>query len=268
HLMVCDTHDSLLLFTLRGRVYSIKGYEVPEASRQARGVPVVNIVEIEPDDRVTAVVGVQSFEHNSMILATAHGEVKRTPLNQFESVRRSGLIAMDLPDGDELIDVQAAADDADVMIVSSDGQAIRFAVDSLRVASRASGGVRGMKLEASARVIAMVIAVDGEDLLVVSERGIGKRTAISEYRRTGRGGQGVLSFRVTARSGPLSVALVLNNEHELIIVSREGIMMRTRADLISQQGRATQGVSIMNIGDDDAVASIAQIDLAIGTSGE
>jgi len=268
HLMVCDTHDSLLLFTLRGRVYSIKGYEVPEASRQARGVPVVNIVEIEPDDRVTAVVGVQSFEHNSMILATAHGEVKRTPLNQFESVRRSGLIAMDLPDGDELIDVQAAADDADVMIVSSDGQAIRFAVDSLRVASRASGGVRGMKLEASARVIAMVIAVDGEDLLVVSERGIGKRTAISEYRRTGRGGQGVLSFRVTPRSGPLSVALVLNNEHELIIVSREGIMMRTRADLISQQGRATQGVSIMNIGDDDAVASIAQIDLAIGTSGE
>ena len=268
HLMVCDTHDSLLLFTLRGRVYSIKGYEVPEASRQARGVPVVNIVEIEPDDRVTAVVGVQSFEHNSMILATAHGEVKRTPLNQFESVRRSGLIAMDLPDGDELIDAQAAADDADVMIVSSDGQAIRFAVDSLRVASRASGGVRGMKLEASARVIAMVIAVDGEDLLVVSERGIGKRTAISEYRRTGRGGQGVLSFRVTTRSGPLSVALVLNNEHELIIVSREGIMMRTRADLISQQGRATQGVSIMNIGDDDAVASIAQIDLAIGTSGE
>ena len=272
HLIVCETHDSLLLFTLRGRVYSIKGYEVPEASRQARGVPLVNIVEIEPDDRVTAVVACDSFERNSMILATAHGEVKRTPLNQFESVRRSGLIAMDLPDGDELIAVQAASDDADVMIVSSDGQAIRFAVDTLRVASRASGGVRGMKLGDKARVIAMVIAVDGEDLLVVSARGIGKRTAISEYRRTGRGGQGVLSFRVTPRSGPLSVALVLNNQHELIIVSREGIMMRTRAELISQQGRATQGVSIMNIGEDDAVASIAQIDVAeigdLGTSGE
>lgn len=124
-----------------------------------------------------------------------------------------------------------------------------------------------MKVGAGARVIAMVVAGDGEDLLVVSERGIGKRTAIAEYPKKGRGGQGVLSFRVTPRSGPLAVAMVLNPAHELILVSREGIVMRTRADLISQQGRATQGVSVMNVGDDDTVASVAQIDLGAGTSG-
>ncbi len=267
HLLVCDTHDALLLFTLRGRVYSVRGYEVPEASRIARGIPVVNLVEVEPDDRVTAVVAVSTFERDSMILATAQGEVKRTPLSQFESVRRSGLIAMDLPDGDELIAAGAAPDAGDVMLISSDGQAIRFGVDVLRVASRASGGVRGMKVSAGARVIAMVVAGDGEDLLVVSERGIGKRTAIAEYPKKGRGGQGVLSFRVTPRSGPLAVAMVLNPAHELILVSREGIVMRTRADLISQQGRATQGVAVMNVGDDDTVASVAQIDLSAGTSG-
>jgi DNA gyrase subunit A len=267
HLIVCDTHDALLLFTLRGRVYSLRAFEVTEASRTARGIPVVQTVEMEPDDRVTAVVAVDSFERDSMLLATARGEVKRTPLSQFESVRRSGLIAMNLPDGDELIAAMAAPDDGDVLLVSSAGRAIRFGVDTLRVASRASGGVRGMRIDDNDHVIAMVVTGDGEDLLVVSELGIGKRTAIEEYPRTGRGGQGVLSFRVTDRSGPLSVACVLNPAHELILVSREGIVMRTRADLISQQKRATQGVSIMNLGDEDAVASVAQIDLADGTSG-
>jgi DNA gyrase subunit A len=262
HLLVCDTHDALLLFTQRGRVYSLRGYEVPEGSRTARGVPVVQIVEVEPDDRVTAVVAVGDFARDSMVLATAQGEVKRTRLTEFESVRRSGLIAMDLPPRDELIAAQAAADDVDVLLVSSDGQAIRFAVDTLRVASRASGGVRGMRLDDEARVIALVVADDGEDLLVVSEKGIGKRTHMSEYPRKGRGGQGVLSFRVTARSGPLAVAQALSAQNELILVSRDGIMMRTRADLISQQGRATQGVAVMNVEENDAVAALAQIDLS------
>jgi DNA gyrase subunit A len=262
HLLVCDTHDALLLFTQRGRVYSLRGFEVPEGSRTARGVPVVQIVEVEPDDRVTAVVAVADFARDSMVLCTAQGEVKRTRLTEFESVRRSGLIAMDLPAGDQLIAAQAAADDVDVLLVSSDGQAIRFAVDALRVASRSSGGVRGMRLDSDARVIALVVADDGEDLLVVSEKGIGKRTAMSEYPRKGRGGQGVLSFRVTARSGPLAVAQALSAQNELILVSREGIMMRTRADLISQQGRATQGVAVMNVEANDAVAALAQIDLS------
>ncbi|MEZ4553783.1 MAG: DNA gyrase subunit A [Dehalococcoidia bacterium] len=265
HLVVCDTHEALLLFTQRGRVYSLRGYEVPEGSRQARGIPVVNLVEMDPQDRVTTVIAISDFDRDSMILTTANGEVKRTRLTEFASVRRSGLIAMDLPDGDELVAARAARDEDDAILVSSDGQAIRFGVGTLRVASRASGGVRGMRIGPGARVIALVVAGEGSDLLVVSERGVGKRTPMEEYPRQGRGGQGVVTFRVTARSGPLAVARAVNAEHEVILVSREGIVMRTRADQISQQGRGTQGVAVMNVDAQDAVASFAQIDLSVGS---
>ena len=264
HLIVCDTHDALLLFTLRGRVHSARAFELPEASRTARGTPLVNFVDVDPEDLVTAVVAVSTFDRDSMVLATAQGEVKRTPMAQFETVRRSGLIAMDLPPGDELIAAHAARDTDDVMLVSSDGQAIRFAVSVLRVASRSSGGVRGMRLQTGARVIGLVVAADGEDVLVVSERGIGKRTAISEYPAKGRGGKGVLTFRVTPRSGPLAVARVLSQQQDLILISRDGIVMRTRVEQISRQGRSTQGVSIMNVDEQDMVAAIAQIDIEPG----
>ena len=261
HMIVCDTHDSVLLFTDTGKVYSLRGYEVPEASRQARGVPVVNLVELEASDRVTAVVVVHDFARDSMVLATARGEVKRTPLTQFASVRRAGLIAMRVDRGDQLIAARAARDEDDVLLVSTAGQAIRFNVGTLRVASRASGGVRGMRLRDDARVIALVVASDGEDLLVVTRQGHGKRTPMEQYPRKGRGGRGMLTFRVSDRTGPLAVARPVRADQELILVSREGIVMRTRADLISQQGRSTQGVAVMSIGDDDALASIAQIDM-------
>jgi DNA gyrase subunit A len=263
HLLVCDTHDSLLLFTRLGRVYSLKGHEVPEISRTARGIPVVNLVEnMSPEDRVTAVVVVQDFTRDSMLLLTDRGEVKRTPLDQFESVRRSGLIAMNLEPGDYLVAARAASDRDDAIIISSDGQAMRFNVGTLRVASRASGGVRGMRLRDDAYVVALVISSDGEDLLVVSERGLGKRTAISEYPVKGRGGSGVLTFRITDRTGPVAVARAIRQDQELILVTTEGIVMRTRADTISRQGRATQGVHVMNVGPGHKVAAIAQIDLS------
>ena len=261
HLVVCDTHDSLLLFTQRGRVYSLKGYEVPEGKRQARGIPVVNLVEVEDGDRVTAMVVVADFSRDSMVVATLQGDVKRTPLSQFESVRRAGLIAMNLKDGDQLVAARAAGDDDTAILVSSGGRAIRFRVGTLRVASRASGGVRGMRLPAGEEVIGLVIDCDGEDLLVVSRLGIGKRTAIEEYPTKGRGGQGVMTFRVTDRSGPLAVARAIHSHQEVILISREGIVMRTSAEAISRQGRTTQGVAVMNIEDGDALAAIAQIDL-------
>ena len=264
HLQVCDTHDTLLLFTAQGKVYSVRGFEVPEGSRQARGIPVVNLVEMAQEDRVTAVVVVQDFTKDSMILATEQGIVKRTPLDQFESVRKAGLIAMRLDDGDGLVEARPAREANDAVIVSSDGQAMRFNVGDLRVASRASGGVRGIKLRHGAKVIAMVIDEDGEDLLVVSERGVGKRTPIEEYPSKGRGGNGVLTFRVTSRSGPLTVARAVSADHELVVVSKNGIVMRTSAGSISQQGRGTQGVQVMNVDDDDMVASVARVDLAEG----
>ena len=261
HLVVCDTHDSLLLFTQQGRVYSLRGYEAPEATRQARGIPVVNLVEMEATDRVTGVVVVADFSRDSMVLATAGGDVKRTPLEQFESVRRAGLIAMKLKRGDSLIAAHGAADGHDALLISSGGRAIRFPVGSLRVASRASGGVRGMRLRNGERVIGLVIDTDGEDLLVVSEQGFGKRTPIEEYATKGRGGQGVLTFRVMERTGPLAVARAVTTGQEIILVSRDGIVMRTHAETISQQGRGTQGVAVMNIGEGDALAALALIDL-------
>ena len=261
HLVVCDTHDSLLLFTRRGKVYSLKGYEVPEGKRQARGIPVVNLVEIEDGDRVTAMVVVTDFSRDSMVLATARGDVKRTPLDQFESVRRAGLIAMNLKDGDWLVTARAAGDDDTAILVSGAGRAIRFRVAELRVASRVSGGVRGMRLPDDGEVIGLVIDADGEDLLVVSQLGIGKRTAMDEYATKGRGGLGVLTFRVTDRSGPLAVARAIHAHQEVILISREGIVMRTSAETISRQSRTTQGVAVMNIEEGDALAAIAQIDL-------
>ena len=261
HLVVCDTHDSLLLFTQQGRVYSLRGYEAPEATRQARGIPVVNLVEMEATDRVTGVVVVADFSRDSMVLATAGGDVKRTPLEQFESVRRAGLIAMKLKRGDSLIAAHGAADGHDALLISSGGRAIRFPVGSLRVASRASGGVRGMRLRTGERVVGLVIDTDGEDLLVVSEQGVGKRTPIAEYPTKGRGGKGMVTFRVTDRSGPLAVARAVTTGQEIILVSRDGIVMRTHAETISQQGRGTQGVAVMNIGEGDTLAALALIDL-------
>ena len=268
HLIVCDTHDSLLLFTDSGKVFSLKSYEVPEASRQARGIPVPNLVSVEAGDRITAIVAVRDFSRDSMVLVTDQGTVKRTPLSEFESVRRPGLIAMRLDDGDRLVEARPAAEENDAVIVTSDGQAMRFTVGSLRVASRSSGGVRGIKLRDDARVIALAIDADGEDLLVVSENGAGKRTPIEEYPSKGRGGMGVRTFNVTPKSGPLAVARAVNADHELILVSQHGIVMRTNAGSISRQGRSTQGVQVMNVDDGDHVASVARVDQAEGVEEE
>ena len=217
---------------------------------------------------MTVAVVVTDFSRDSLVLATRDGEVKRTPLDQFESVRRAGLIAMRLERGDELMGARAASDRDDVLLVGSHGQAIRFTVGTLRVASRASGGVRGMRLPQGASVIALVVAADGDYLLVVSERGGGKRTPMAEYPTKGRGGSGVLTFRVSARSGPLRVARVVRDEQELMLVSRDGIVLRTRADLVSLQGRLTQGVSVMAVGEGDAVASLAVVDFTRRTGGD
>ncbi len=264
HLVVCDTHDALLLFTAVGKVYSVRAFEVPEATRQARGIPAVNLVELDQDARITAVVVVQDFTRDSMILATEQGTVKRTPLAEFESVRRQGLIAMRLDDGDRLVEARPAREANDAILVSSDGQAMRFNVGDLRVASRTSGGVRGIRLRDGAQVIAMAIDEDGEELLVVSAKGMGKRTPITEYPSKGRGGNGVQTFRVTDRSGPLTVARAVMADHELVVVSMNGIVMRTSAGSVRLTGRATQGVHVMGLEEGDSVATLARVDLAEG----
>jgi DNA gyrase subunit A len=197
------------------------------------------------------------------LLATRRGEVKKTPLSEFESVRRAGLIAMGLEDGDELVFARPAKDDDEVMMVSSQGKAVRFSAGELRSASRMSGGVRGLRLaDADDRIVGLEVVQDNAMLLTISETGLGKRTAFAEYPRHARGGQGVLTHNVTDRTGRVVAARAVYANHELMVVSESGIVMRTTVESIRQVGRSTQGVQIMNIGPGDRVAEIATIDLS------
>jgi DNA gyrase subunit A len=263
-LIVCDTHDHLLYFTERGRVFQSKAYEVPDAKRTARGVALVNIVDCPPGESVTALVAVHDYDKDYMVMATAKGEVKKTPLSEFKQVRRNGLIAMDLEPDDHLVNARLATDDDDIVLVTSDGQAIRFPVRELRAASRASGGVRGIKLNPGAAVIGMDVVAPGHQLFTISEKGFGKRTPFEDYPRHHRGGGGVRTYNITAKTGPLVAARTVSADQELVLVSREGIILRTRMDSIRQTGRAAQGVSVMNIGEGDAVAAMAVVTLGNG----
>jgi DNA gyrase subunit A len=262
-LLVTDTHDSVLFFTDRGRVFQLRTHEVPDSSRQARGTPLVNLIEIDDRELVTAVVATASYDNDFMLLATKRGEIKKTPLREFESVRRNGLIAMDLEPGDELVFAKLAPEDADVVLVSSQGRASRFRASELRSASRISGGVRGMRLDPTDdAVVAMEIVEAGAMLLTISETGLGKRTEFSEYEPKHRGVQGVLTHNVTARTGRVVAARAVHEGDELMLVSQSGIVIRTTVDSIRQAGRLTQGVQVMNLGPGDKVASVAVITLA------
>jgi DNA gyrase subunit A len=261
-LLVADTHDSILYFTDRGRVFQLRAHEVPDSSRTARGTPLVNLIEIEPNELITAVVATSSFDKDIMLLATKMGEIKKTSLREFEAVRRAGLIAMDLEPGDELVFAKLAREDDDIIMVSSQGKAIRFSASELRQASRASGGVRGMRITGEDEIVAMETVVSGAMLLTLSETGLGKRTDFDEYPKHSRGGQGVITHNVTARTGRVVAARAVTEDLELMTVSEGGIVMRTTISSIAKVGRSAQGVHVMNVGAGDRLASVALIDLA------
>jgi len=262
HIMVADTHQSLLFFTNRGRVYQVKTYELPDESRQARGIPLINIIYLESDDRVTAVVTTNGGDQEFLVLATELGEVKKTALSEFAAVRRNGLITMDLEPGDALVAAQLARGTDHAVLVTATGQALRFSVRQLRSASRQSGGVRGIRLAKGDRVVGMEVARPDRQLLVVSSKGYGKRTTFEEYPTQGRGGLGVRTFTVNERRGRLVAARTVNSKQQLMLISEDGIVIRTNVDSIAVQGRATMGVTLMGVGRGDTVASIASIELA------
>ncbi len=261
-LIVSDTHDSLLFFTDRGRVFQLRAFDVPDASRQARGIPLINLIEIDQREQVTAVVAVREFDKDAMVLATAMGEVKKTALAEFESVRRAGLIAMDLEPNDVLVSAKLAGEEDEVIVVTSAGQAVRFPVAELRSASRASGGVRGARLGRDAKLVGMEVVSAGDQLLVISANGFGKRTPIGEFPTHHRGGGGVIAFKVLETTGPVSSVRMVRDSQELIVISQHGIVLRTRMDGISIQGRPTQGVSVIGVSPGDGVASISVIEMA------
>jgi DNA gyrase subunit A len=258
-LLVTSTHHNLLFFTDRGRVFQLKCYDIPrESSRTAKGLPVVNLLSIETKERVTAVVAITSFsEDKFLVIATIKGEVKKTSLAEFSSVRSSGLIAMDLEQGDELISARLAGADDQVILVTESGQSIKFAVSALRAASRTSGGVRGIRIAAGDRVVAMDITDPEAYLFAISANGFGKRTELNAYPLQARGGSGVRTFKVIPKTGKVVGASVVHPHQGLMLISAKGIVIRTTLDDIPSLGRDTQGVSVMKVEPGDKVASFS-----------
>jgi len=261
-LLVCDTHDNLLFFTDQGKVYHLRGYDIADSKKQAKGIFITNLIEMQQDERVTTIIPIRDYERDYLLLATRDGVIKKTALSQFEEVRRNGKIAMRLDEGDQLIAARLATDESNILLVSSDGQAIRFKIDDLREASRTSGGVRGIRLRKGAYVVGVETIDDGEELLAITEKGFGKRTKVSEYPLQGRGGQGVKTFNITEKTGNVAACRMVQPDQELMLVSRDGVVIRTSVDTISLLGRVTQGVTVMRVGEGDQVAAIAAITLS------
>ncbi len=258
HMVVANLRDNILFFTDKGRAFQLKAHQIPEYDRTAKGLPLVNLIGLDSREQVTAVLASPDFENNHyLLLATRMGEIKKTSLAEFSSVRSSGLIAMDLEEGDELAWVAHCTDGQDVILVTEQGQALRFPVDVLRAASRTSGGVRGIKLDKGDRLAAMDIVDPEGELLTVTALGYGKRTRISEYEPHGRGTGGVRTLTVTPKTGPVVAARIVRGDEEVMLITSSGLVLRTSVASISRQGRAARGVSIMEPRPGDRVACIA-----------
>ena len=260
HILVGDTHDTVLFFTNTGRVLSTRSFELrADVSRNTRGVPVANVVPLSDREHVNAVVGVSSLQEEGLflVLITRKGTIKRVALEQISKIRRSGLIIMNLKDDDELVTARLAREEDDVIVVTEQGMSIRFPVTEVRAMQRAAGGVKAMTLSKKDRIVAMDVVIPDSKLLVIGKRGYGKLTDLNRYRRQGRGGSGILTLKVTRKTGTLAAAEVIADSHQVYVVSRKSLVLRTNLSEIRSTGRATQGVTIFKLDDDDAVSAIA-----------
>ncbi|HTT29297.1 MAG TPA: DNA gyrase subunit A [Solirubrobacteraceae bacterium] len=261
HLFVSSTHDYLLFFTNRGKVYRLKVYELPEASRTARGRALVNLLPLREGERVQSVLSTRDFsEAKYLVFATRDGQIKKTDFIAYNTpIKADGIIAINIRDDDELIAVRRVDPGDEVIMVSRAGLTVRFAESDARAMGRDTSGVRGMDVGDDGEVIAMDVARDDQELLVVTENGYGKRTRIDQYRKTSRGAKGVMTIKLTESKGALGGALVVREHQELVFISQEGMVQRTAVRGISQQGRAATGVRVMNIRDEDKVSAVALV---------
>ena len=259
-LLMTTTHHYLMFFTNTGRVYRLKAYEIPEAGRTARGTAIVNLLQLMPGERITAVIPMRNFEEGRyLVMATKNGLVKKTPMEEYANVRKTGLVAITLRDDDELIEVKATDNNKDIMLVTKDGMCIRFKETDVRSTGRSSMGVRGMNLDPGDEVVAMQLNSQGDYLLVVSENGMGKRTAMSEFTCQNRGGKGVKCYKITEKTGNVIGAKAVNEENEIMMITTEGIIIRITCAGISILGRITSGVKLINLDEGVTVASLAKV---------
>ncbi len=261
HLFVANTHDHILCFSNRGRVYWLKVYEVPQGSRTGRGKPIVNLFPLQEGEKITAVLPVKEFDEKHFVfMATAEGTVKKTPLSDFANPRKAGIIAVALDEGDFLIGVAITDGSHDVMLFSDAGKAVRFAEEDVRAMGRSARGVRGMQLEKGQSVISMLVAVGEEfSVLTATENGYGKRTPIAEYTRHGRGTKGMIAIQTSERNGKVVGAVLVQPDDEVMLISTGGVLIRTKVKQIREMGRSTQGVTLINLDDGTKLAGIEKV---------
>ncbi len=260
-LFIANTHDHILCFSNRGRVYWLKVYEVPQGSRASRGKPIVNLVPLEEQEKITAILPVKEFDDQHFVfMATANGTVKKTTLSAFSRPMSRGIIAVNLDEGDYLIGVALTDGKQDVMLFSDTGKAVRFSEEEVRPMGRTAGGVRGMRLGAGQRVISLLISRDEtQAVLTATEFGYGKRTQIAEYTRHGRGTQGMIAIQSSERNGALVAALLVGGEDEIMLITTGGVLIRTRVSEIREMGRSTQGVRLINLGENERLAGLEKV---------
>jgi len=263
HLMVASTHDTILCFTNKGKVYWLRVFEIPVASRAARGRPLVNILPLGADERITAMLPVREYRDDQFIfMATANGTVKKTPLMEFARRRSSGLIAIELDEDNTLVGASITQGDSDVMLFTSGGKAIRFNESDVRAMGRTARGVRGVKLRQEQTLIALIIPQPDAELLIASENGYGKRSNLEDYSVIGRGGQGVICMKVSERNGPVVGVIQIYSGDEVILISDQGTLVRIRGEEVSTQGRNTQGVRLINLASDESLVGLARVEEA------
>ncbi|MEH6470758.1 MAG: DNA gyrase subunit A [Halopseudomonas sp.] len=261
HLLVANTHDTILCFTSRGKVYWLKVFEIPPASRSSRGRPIVNILPLEEGERITTILPVNEYSEDRFVfMATAFGTVKKTPLVNFSRPRSSGLIALGLDEGDTLIGAAITSGDQEVMLFSDAGKTVRFKEELIRPMSRQARGVRGIRVEGEARVIALIIPEEGGRILTASVKGYGKMTAIDDFPTKGRGGKGVIAMTLSERNGHLVGVEQVFEGDEVILISDQGTLVRTRTDEITVQSRNTQGVTLIRVAEDEKLVGTARVE--------
>lgn len=254
-LFITSSHESILFFTTRGRVYRLKAYEIPESSRQSKGTQIRNILNLEQDESVESIIHVKDFDSNlNIVMATKSGIVKRTSFEEFQNIRKSGLIAITLKDGDSIVSTRITTGEEDIMLVTKDGMSIRFKETDIRKMARTAMGVKGISLNDDDEVVSMEIASDDKLMLVISEKGYGKLTPMSEYKVQNRAGKGIITYKVKSKTGKLVSAKIMESNDDIMMITSNGIIIRIQIEGISVMGRSTSGVKLMNITDSDVVA--------------
>jgi len=259
--LIANTHDTLLCFSSQGKVYWLKVFMIPVASRTARGKPLVNILPLEEGERITSMLPVKDYPENEFVfMATSNGTVKKTALTNFSRQRSVGLRAIELDEGDELVGTAITDGSKDVMLISSSGKTIRFNEDDVRAMGRTARGVRGIKMPNEYKMIALIIPDPTKQILTVCEQGYGKRTLVDDFPVYGRGGQGVIGIQTSDRNGPVVGAAQVSESDEIMLISDKGTLVRTRVTEVSVQGRNTQGVRLIRLKDGENLVGLEQVD--------